>query len=315
MSSSTSSSDEVPLLGPRRWYVIALIVGILALLELFTRRVLVASSKDLARFTTYAKRARTLDQTPGPRIAFVGNSMTDRGVDAKEFARLSGMSSDAFVADDSRADTWYWILERDFWKQNVSPDLVVINFRLQNLEDQADVDVGRLAQFFTTREDWPLLFDTQFVTLEQRADFVLSSYWSTYAVRDRIKERTLGLVPGYKPYVTAMNDANFRHEAAGGAPRTPSYAAFERLLARAESKKTRLLWIAFPTKQTSTAPVALPADILGSIARHGQRFLDLRGVPGLEATHYADPLHLTEEGKSVYTHILATELPALITAP
>src|SRR3954471_8748041 len=135
------------------------VVLFLIALELFTRFRLFEMSKDFRRFGSYPARARTLVETTGPvRLAFIGNSATDRGVDARVVdATLAGAGrparSDLFVADQSRVDTWRFILERYFAAPGLRPDMVVVTFYENDLEDGNPVEIGRLAQFFTGVRD------------------------------------------------------------------------------------------------------------------------------------------------------------------
>src|SRR5687767_7028108 len=112
MSSSTSSSRQGP--GPlrRALLVLLMLAASLVLLEAVTRLVLVPVSKDLERLETHPARARALAAAPPPRIALVGSSTTERGVQPDLLARewLAGTgraaSVDMFVADGSGVSTW-----------------------------------------------------------------------------------------------------------------------------------------------------------------------------------------------------------------
>src|SRR5689334_19076273 len=151
MRSSTSSSD-------RRLVLAALLLAALAV-EALTRWVVFPRSKDFRRFATYDAGAETLVRAPGFRVALVGNSATERGVDPQALERrLGGTSAALFVADQSRINTWHFILERYFFQPQRRPDQVVITFYEDDLEDGNPVEIGRLARFFTTVRDWPSVF-------------------------------------------------------------------------------------------------------------------------------------------------------------
>ena len=74
------------------------------------------------------------------------------------------------------------------------------------------MDVGNLALFFTDSDDRPTLFEYDLTSLEQRADYLLSSMSEVFAARDRIRDRTLNFLPGYRPFATATNTLNFQYE-------------------------------------------------------------------------------------------------------
>jgi hypothetical protein len=96
MSSSTSSSEpaaaappapRAPLVDRRVALGVLLVV---AVLELFTRVRLFEMSKDFRRFRGYDARAAALEATGGTRLALIGNSATDRGVDVKTLETALG---------------------------------------------------------------------------------------------------------------------------------------------------------------------------------------------------------------------------------
>lgn len=285
-------------------------------LELVTRRVLFRSSKDLSRFASYPGRATALMTGPGPHIVFVGNSITEHGIDPDEVARELGGKADAFTADSSHINTWYWMINAELWRQHLEPELVVVTFHGGSLSDGQRLEIGRLAQFFTTRADWGELFAEDLTTLDDRAEFLASSAWSTFAVADRIKQRVLGLIPRYQAYAQAENRSNFDGErAVEGKPTHRSWSTLDRLLGRARQEHTRVLFVAFPTRPedpNQAVPYEIAPEMRQRIAAAGMLFLDLRKVPELDpARHYDDDIHLNEAGRAVYTRRLVSELRQL----
>ncbi len=296
MSSSTSNF--------RRAFAIAILVLLaFALVEVVTRRVLFASSKDIKRFSTYGARAAKLVRDDKPSIAFVGNSITERGVDPAVIANDLGVRADVFTADDSHLNTWTWIVRMLFWKQQRTPDVLVITFHAHSLEDGRSIELGRVAHFFTDPSDWSELFDSTVTTLGERAELVASSYWATYAVRDRIRERLLGLAPGYKQLVTFENKAMKVRESS--TPRSPTWKTLVRFLELARAHHTRVVFVAFPAQVT----YYLAPEAVQLIEQAGMKVLDLRVMPELAApTNYDDEIHLSASGRAIFTKRLAKAL-------
>jgi len=332
MSSSTSSSEGTPLGRPTATggrkalllsgsFLLALVV-----LEVATRLLLFPASKDYSRFARYPERARQLMARPAPRVALIGNSATERGVVLplleQELARRGApASTEMFVADASHVNTWYWMAERELWKQGLSPDLVVINY-YTGLEDGSTLEVPRLARFFTERADWPEVFAHDLPDLDRRFDFVVSAGWATFAARDRIRERVLDLIPGYKDYIQDANAVNFAAESrslaargGGGAARAavPTTRDLERLLNRARAMHTRIAFVAFPVRPESGAP---PYEVRPAerqlIEGAGMVLVDLHRMPELRAEHYEDEIHLTPVGRAIYTPRLAEQLASVL---
>ncbi|MBX3259257.1 MAG: hypothetical protein KIS78_01230 [Labilithrix sp.] len=287
--------------------------AVLLVLEVVTRTKLFAMSKDFRHFMGFAEAATALDHG----VAFVGNSATRLGVDPAIVARELGdakgeaVTADVFTADASRINTWHYILESTFWRPGKRPRLVVLTFYEDDLADGNRIEIGRVAQFFTTTRDWPDVFRVDLPTFGERTEFVVSSAWATYAARARIRERTLRLIPGYEPYAAAQNDVVFKHERAREAAARPelTHVALHRLLRRAAEEETRLCFVAYPTLEAAQGE-PYPIDTAGraAVEAAGMRFIDLRRVDGLGPELYDDDVHLNEAGRALYSAVLADAL-------
>ncbi len=317
MSSSTSSSD-------RRWRAFAAraalaLLVVFAGLEAVTRTVLFPRSRDFVRFAAYPERAATLVAEPGLRIAFVGNSATQRGLDPGRFvAALPNPANrpvhvDLFVADASELNTWHYLVKESFWRRDLNPDWFVIHFFGHGLEDGNRPEIGRLAQFFTHADDWPELFADDLPSLSDRAEYLLSTTWATFAARDRIRARVLNaLVPDYKDFAEELH-ARRHHAPPPSVER--SCKVLERFLAAAKAHGNRVCFVAFPLLKPGAAePYAISPEVAERIRGAGMALLDLRHVPGLHAEHYADDVHLTPAGAVVYSGHLSRAIAPIISA-
>ncbi len=319
MSSSTSSSE-------RKLAKVALLVGaMLIALELVTRTLLVPTSRDLSRFVSYPADARALAAAPGERIALFGNSTTQAGIDPDVLADVLGarwhtpVATRMFAADGAGIDVIHWMVEHSLASQDLLPDLLVVTFYGEGLEDGERVEVGRLAQFFTDRHDWPELWRFDLPTLAERADLVLSSGWMTFAVRDRIKERVLDLIPGFKDTMSEVNAANFHHDQLLDYPPRPkitTHAALRRFVQRQRARGLDVLFVAYPSKPPDGIEVAyeISDDARRVIAEAGMRLVDLRRI-GLHADHYRDRIHVNDAGRAIFTARLGDALAALPPPP
>lgn len=319
MSSSTSGLDVAIGRRARAVRIALMLLVAVALLEGVTRLVLMPASKDLSRYDTYAARARDLVAAPAPRVALIGNSISERGVQLDmlrhEWQAQTGtpLSVDMFIAYGSGVNTWYWMVAQDFWKQNIKPDLLILTYHGSRLTDSNPMDIGSIAQFFTDTGDRSALFEHDLTTLEHRVDYLLSSTSQTFATRDRIRERTLNLIPGYAAFTTASNAVNFNHEQrreSQGPKATYTYRAFHRFVERARLEGTQVCFVAFPMRPTEPDAVAyeLESEVLDAISAAGMLHLDLRHMKGLSSAMYEDSFHLNAEGQPIYTRKLAEEL-------
>jgi hypothetical protein len=314
MSSFTFSFSLRPLVK-----VGLILLALLVVLEVVTRAVLFPMSLDFSRFASYRQRADTLQSQAGLRVAFIGNSATEAGLDVdvlKSTLLRNGVpapSVELFLADGAGINTWRSMMNHYFWKRGNAPDLVVITFFGPSLEDARDFELGRLAQFFTDLDDLPTLFRCDLVTIGQRVEWAVASVWATYAARERIKDRMLSeFVPNYKEYATQLHDDDRRLALKRGVPGAAvmkSHCALRNVLERARESGSRLLFVAYPMRDT---PYTVHPEALRLIREFGADYLDMRGLVELSPALYRDSYHLTATGKPIYTARFAEVLAPLL---
>lgn len=299
--------------------LLLVLLVVFAGLEIVTRELLMPRSRDFVRFAGYPRRAEELVGADGLRIAFVGNSATQRGFDPARFvAELPNPAGrpvhvDVFVADGAEINTWHYLMKQAFWRRNLNPDWFVVTFFGSALEDGNIIEIGRLARFFTERDDWPDLFTLDLPTYSERAEFLLSSGWATFAARDRIRKRVLSaVVPDYKDFAEDLHAQ--RPHTAAPPPTTPrTCKVLERFLTAAKEHGNRICFVAFPTRPVGVQPVyEINPEVPRLIHAAGMALLDLRSVPGLSAEHYEDDYHLTPAGAAIYTGYLTRMIAPIV---
>lgn len=341
MSSSTSSSSPpAPPRSPRATVsqprpkrparrrsrtllrVLVVLLVLFGALEVFTRAYLYPNSVDFSRFATYPERARDLAHSPGVRVAMIGNSATEKGLDTavlRDELKRRGVkaSVDKFIADSSHVDEWYYMLKRYFFDPGNVPDVFVITDYQDRFEDGARIDIGRLAQFFTGPEDWDEVFEEDLETFDERVEFGISSVWATFAARDRLKSRLLDLVvPNYEDYAQYQNMEALRHnellarDTGESSRRRVTHHALHRLIDAIQANGAEAIFVAFPTRPSGPRPPYRLRPTTVEIMRAGSSdLIDLRRVPGLERDSYADELHLaTPRARALYSRELGKAL-------
>ncbi len=295
-------------------------VAALVLMEIGTREAIVPVSRDLDRLSSFPDRARSLAKAPAPRIAFIGDSVTDRvalELLKAEWEATTGQSLavDKFVTYNSNLATWYWMSEQYFWKRDLKPDLIVVTYYDETgLADSQAEDIGNLARFLTDSDDRPSLFEHDLKTFRQRTDYMLSSISLAYAMRDRIRDRTIHFIPQYGPFAKTTNEFNFQYQQEHVAPiatdPAPTYEALRRFLARARQENVKVCFIAFRPRPDASGSPAYPirAEVLDTIADAGMLHLDFRHMDELSTEMYEDSVHLNEHGMPIYAKRLAHEL-------
>jgi hypothetical protein len=296
-----------------------LIAAALLLLEWGTRESRVPGTSDLIRYRAFPEQARALVSSPATSIAFVGNSVTDRlrAADLQdEWQSLTGapLRAEKFVAYYSNLATWYRMSAQYFWKPGLKPDLIVVTYYEGNgLADSELLDVGNLALFFTDGDDRASLFEYDLDTLEQRADYLISSKSEAFAARDRMRDRTLNFIPGYRSFAADINGRNFefeRRKARNSTRPAPTFDALRRFLAGARQAGIEVCFVAFPSRPRNDGPVhyIIEPKAIEMIAEAGMLHLDMRVMNELSADMYQDNVHLNVHGQPIYTRRFAQEL-------
>ncbi len=78
---------------------------------------------------------------------------------------------------------------------------------------------------------------------------MLSSVSLAYAMRTRIRDRTMNLIPRYNQFAKTTNAFNFQYRqehAPIAVDATPKYDALRRFLARARQEGVKVCFVAFP---------------------------------------------------------------------
>lgn len=307
--------------------LLAVLIGLTAILiglELVTRHLLYPRSRDIVRFASYPARATELCQQSGLRIAFVGNSATQCGVHPEKF--VAGLPNphrqpihvEMFLADGSAINTWHYMVKQSFWRPRQNPDWIIVNYFDTGLQDGNFLEIGRLAQFFTTADDWDELRELDLPDVSHRIEYLLATQWATFAARDRIKKRVLNvMVPDYKDFAEELNHAQHQQDKARAAktPAAVTHRTLERFLASAVEHRTKVIFVAFPTEPSDAGKLyALHPDAEKLIRDAGMHSIDLRSVPGLLREHYEDDIHLTPAGALLYTRRLVEAVAPLVAA-
>ena len=290
------------------------VVVVLLAFELVTRLVLFPASKDIVRFASYDAKAAALTETRALRVAIVGNSAAEEGIDQARVEAILTKSLgrpvrvEMFLADASEIVTWNAMLQRYFWSTHAKADVYVINY-FATLADRPQFEYLRVGMFFATFSQWPYYLREQLKTFSQRVEFVLSSTWATFGARDRIRDRTLRvIVPGYEDLIGRLNSAPERTS-------TPSsgvekkFSAFEMIVESARQQGARVVVTAFPLR---TGHYELDPSVVAQARRGEVSLLDLRRTPGLSPSSYRDGIHLIPSGRIIYTEHFSTVLASAL---
>lgn len=330
MNSSTSNFKKSSQ-GRGAWGIGLALLLFFGVAEVGARKYSHRRDNDLSDPTEHASigpRAADLMTKPGLKIVFVGNSATQEGYELPQFERdLTQMAAlqaplhtMMCAAVDSNAREWNWMLEKNYFGPRRRPDLFVVTYFSNNLEDVPLLERGRLAHSFTGPRDWPSVLKNDLDTLGERADYLFSYFSILYAMRATTREKLLRLsAPGYEKFVTQLNDTEMRREEGATLPSAPafqrgaqpSYRALRRLLQRAREEGARLCFVAYPRPGARYFYRPDPKAVQ-MIREAGMIALDLRATPGLTPDKYRDSVHVNAQGKPIWTRAVAKALAPVV---
>lgn len=295
---------------------VAVILAVVGGLEALTRFVLAPGSNDFRSFSTYPSRAVALDAAQALRVAVVGNSTARTNVDGDLLGRLMTSALDRpvvaslFTADSAEVTTWHFMLRRFLWRPQLRADLVVVLYYGDGVFDAREPEIGRLAQFFTIPADVPDLFRDYLTRVGQQVEYLASACWMTYAAKDRLRERILkALIPDHTRYARRLNDWQYTHRPSAP-PVQPRFRKLERLLAEARANNADVVVVALPTAPSRGYEV--PNALVATVKAAGMTFIDDHSLAALPPELFPDGLHLADEGKAIYTPMLAEELTRIV---
>ena len=298
----------------------AVVLVALAVVEVLTRVKLFHVSKDFRDYLSYPGRAAALAGAGGIRVAVLGNSVAHEGIDPGVLAdaiRGQGATpahADVFSADHSYVTTWRYVLERYFLRPGNHVDLVLVPFWGDNLYDGNEIELGRLAQFFTTVGDWPEVLRADLDSNGERLDFLVSGVWATWAARDRMQQWFFThTLPDFRGVLLVQEGVIIEHETIANAsrPRRQRPArTFRRLLRTAREHGTVLCFVAVPTLHPEWNDSYAPLVRLMTLA--GMHYLDLRQMAGLSVRSYVDRVHMNADGRAFFSRRLGEALTPLL---
>lgn len=295
--------------------------GVLLLSELVMRLLFFRISTDFSKFPEFPKRASVLMQQKALRVALIGNSTTYKCTDAKVVQQVlqeqlkRPVVVDAFAADGSSIETWYYLLNHYFWQPGKRPDLFIVTFYndgiLADLADGENLDLGRLAQFLTGPRDWPEVFQNDIHDPGARVEYLLSGLSSSFAAKERMKRRLLDVVvPHYRTFTQGVNLAAFEHQqrvaqaSHRNAKQAFTYTTLQRFLEKGRGEGSRFIFVAYPTLECTRKPYALDRQATRLIQQYGADFVDMRHVPRLTASSYEDKIHISKIWTPYYSERL-----------
>ncbi|MDI1312634.1 hypothetical protein [Prosthecobacter sp.] len=294
--------------------VVLCLLALLAALELMLRASGHRLSHDIENIREIGLTSQTLAAAPPPRVLFVGNSITQAGVDPALFtaeARRHGadpqLSLYTAYPDSSHAAIWDYLLDRYFIEPGHLPeDVVIVTGRVHLLD--APANQAQLGAYYVSLTDVPYYLRNDASSADSVIEFMLGKAFSVMTLRTRVSPRLFNvLLPYYQENWFILNRAAMKGAlVAKPAPQSEAPTTHLRHLVQSlKQRGVRLTVVAAPMPH----PYVMHHSVVKALAQEQIDILDLNPIPGLTADHFADEDHLNKLGKDIFTRALSAALP------
>lgn len=251
------------------------------------------------------------DAADDGKLLFIGNSLTNNGVDARALAKAAPRLPEAtkIVPDGSSLWEWYCIVDNQLIERSRMPSTVIIGFAWHQLSDQSRLRPSPLGAFFCQWDDLPALRTGGLNNIDQLTRFGLAKASALFALRETLRNRTLSLIiPHYQHFAQQENPGPENAEARPAARTRHSYETLTDMIQRLRRGGTDVVLLAMPIRGDYDLDPAL-RDLT---RRMNVPMLDYRNLPGIDPAHFKDSMHLDPRGARRLTGQLAEDLPGVL---
>lgn len=271
-------------------------------------------SHDIENIREISRTAKTLAAAPPQRVLFIGNSITQAGLDptlftaeAKQHGADPQLSVYTAYPDSSHATIWDYLLDRYFIEPGQLPeDVVIVTGRVHLLD--APTNQAQLGAYYVSWSDVPYYLRHDAPSADSLIEFMLGKSFTLMTLRNRVSPRLFNvLLPYYQENWFILNRAAMKG-ALVAKPDTQSEAPtthLKHLVQGLKQRGIRLTVVVAPMPR----PYVMHPSVVATLAREQVGVLDLNPIPGLTADHFADEDHLNNLGKEIFTRALSAALP------
>jgi hypothetical protein len=262
-------------------------------------------SLNIRHIRSIPSLADKINQQAGISVLFMGNSLISYGIDPIIFRDemhakgVGPLQFERVSPDASSIREWRYAFKHFFLDRRHIPDVLVVNFATNHLEDQQKIHPSDLATFYTSLKDIPHIFAEDVQSFGDRAEFLLAHLFRLFAYREAISKRILDVVvPNYRSALTQIN-TKMRDGASN--EHAPTYRTLERFSADSLRRGVRLILVAMPLQYS----YRLDPRLADKARELGITLIDARDVEGLTASRFIDQMHMDPTGAILYTCTLA----------
>ena len=296
-----------------------LLLVILAILlsEVFLRSAENSLSGNIAHINEISSLVTDYRPEPGPSFVFLGNSLTNYGVDLPLLDQLieeRGVQigdSTKLVPDSTTIWSWSCVIENQFFKNNIDPGTVILGFGWNQLSDQSRILPTRLGAFFCSAGDlWTIRKHTD-LTSAEAGEFLTAKSLRTYAHRETVRNRVLSaLVPNYQSTTQSINRR--QRDRQDDAELEFTYSVLDSLIDSLEATNSRLVVVAMPVRDN---PYTVDRALVQLLESRNVPLLDYTNLEQIAYGSFLDDMHLSPQGSAVLSTRLAKDLSTIFSTP
>jgi hypothetical protein len=260
-------------------------------------------SLDLKHINAIPSIVEDLDRQPVPHIVFLGNSLTRVSVQTKVITEVwpAAPSMTRIHPDATTLLDWHYVYQRYLGKAQHHPNLIVVSFVRSQLDDNQALHIDRLGAHFAGFQFVREAFKHDVRETGDRVEFLLAGAFCTMANRERVKDRVLASIPGYRELAKAVN-RSIRAKADKPVTQSAvrSYARLQRFLAAARARGDKVLFVAIPLPSSYT----IADELRAAIRAGGASLIDMQRVEPLTDQDFLDGYHISEEAAPRFSRAL-----------
>jgi len=254
---------------------------------------------------------------PRPRLMFLGNSMTRRGIREDVFVErmrahhIEPLTVARVFPDNTQIAEWYYAFKKYAVDAGRIPDFLVINCPTEQLTDLAPYSIYALASTWTRFHDLHEVFQQDITNFGDRVEFLISMYSTAFANRNRVRGRVLyTLIPHYPQAARQINQVlrKSKQEATASGHVAVTYHRLKRLIHLARRHHVQLIIAAIPVIRK----YEIDPHLVELLQNEDVPLVDCRRTPGIDQTSFRDGLHLNEQGAATYPRYLADQLAPIL---
>ena len=286
------------------------VVIILGICEMTLRKYENFLSKDIVSIKNMRNIHSDICEFDGKAILFIGNSLTRQAIDENvvkqnvENSCTEPVYVGKMIEDGTVITDWIYIYKHYFYNTAKRPELVIINFRRDELKDQPANQIENYAAYYCNLAEIPSFVFNKNYKLNEKVNFMLSYFLRLFTNRNRLRLRLFdAFVPYYEETTKFLNN-NLNATFVDRVDRFGSYFTLESFIYEAKKNNTHMMFFAIPTKKNRKYDPHLKYII----EANGMKFIDERRNLNMVDEMFLDNAHMNNNGAEYYSNYVSDKI-------